>query len=111
MIIIGIFILALSWLAIIPGLIAKSTDGVFAFAYPLILLPFVSSAFVPTETMPTVVRVFAENQPITLIVDVIRSLLNSNPIGNEILLVFAWCFGIMVVAYIFATRIYNRQIN
>jgi len=111
MVILGIFILALSWLAIIPGLIAKTTDGVFAFAYPLILLPFISSAFVPTETMPTVVRVFAENQPITFVVDAIRSLLNSNPSENNILLALTWCTCIMILAYILAIITYKHQID
>ena len=58
-----LFTLALTWLAVIPGLTAKTSDGASAFSYPLILLPFISSAFVPTTTMPTPVRVFAENQP------------------------------------------------
>ena len=57
-----LFTLALTWLAIIPGLTAKSVDGASAFSYPLIFLPFISSAFVPTATMPTVVGVVAENQ-------------------------------------------------
>jgi len=107
----GIFTLALSWLAVIPGLIAKSTDGALAFAYPLFFLPFVSSAFVPTETMPYLVRIFTENQPITPIVDAIRSLLNSNPVGNDILIAFAWCVGIMIVAYFISMRIYKHQTN
>jgi len=105
----GIFTLALSWLAVIPGLIAKSTDGALAFAYPLFFLPFVSSAFVPTETMPYFVRIFTENQPITPIVNVIRSLLSSNHVGNDILIAFAWCIGIMVVAYFISMRIYKNQ--
>ncbi|MGZ6391973.1 MAG: ABC transporter permease, partial [Ktedonobacterales bacterium] len=74
----------------------------------LIFLPFISSAFVPTATMPAVVRVFAENQPVTSIVDAVRSLLNSEPIGNQIWIALAWCVGITVVAYIFAMRAYKR---
>ena len=73
--ILALFTLALTWLAVIPGLTAKSVDGASAFSYPLILLPFVSSAFVPTATMPGPVRAFAENQPVTAIVDAIRNLL------------------------------------
>ena len=67
--ILALFTLALTWLAVIPGLTAKTVDGAAAFSYPLILLPFLSSAFVPTDTMPTPVRVFAENQPVTAIVE------------------------------------------
>jgi ABC-2 type transport system permease protein len=103
-----LFMLALTWLAVIPGLTAKSVDGAGAFSYPLIFLPFISSAFVPTATMPAVVRVFAENQPVTSIVDTVRSLLNSEPVGNDIWIALAWCVGITVVAYFFAMRAYKR---
>src|SRR5918996_5400964 len=101
-----LFTLALTWLAVIPGLTAKSVDGAGAFAYPLIFLPFISSAFVPTESMPSVVRAFAENQPVTSIVDAIRALLSGQPVGNDIWIALAWCVGIMLVAYIFAMRAY-----
>jgi ABC-2 type transport system permease protein len=103
-----LFTLALTWLAVIPGLTAKSVDGAGAFSYPLIFLPFISSAFVPTATMPAVVRVFAENQPVTSIVDTVRSLLNSEPVGNDIWIALAWCVGVTVVAYFFAMRVYKR---
>ena len=103
-----LFMLALTWLAVIPGLTAKSVEGASAFSYPLIFLPFISSAFVPTATMPAVVRVFAENQPVTSIVDTVRSLLNSEPVGNEIWIALAWCVGITVVSYFFAMRAYKR---
>jgi ABC-2 type transport system permease protein len=103
-----LFTLALTWLAVIAGLTAKSVEGAGAFSYPLIFLPFMSSAFVPTATMPAVVRAFAENQPVTSIVDTVRSLLNSEPIGNELWIALAWCVGITVVAYFFAMRAYKR---
>ena len=106
--ILALFTLALTWLAVIPGLTAKSIDGASAFSYPLIFLPFISSAFVPTATMPTAVRVFAENQPVTSIVESVRSLLNSEPVGNEAWIALAWCVGITVVAYFFAIRAYKR---
>lgn len=103
-----LFMLALTWLAIIPGLKAKSIDGASAFSYPLIFLPFISSAFVPTNTMPTAVRVFAENQPVTSIVNALRSLLESQPVGSGIWVALAWCAGIATVAYFFAVRIYKK---
>ena len=68
-----LFTLALTWMAVIAGFSAKSPDGAFAFSYPIIFLPFISSAFVPTATMPDRLRAFAENQPVTSIVDSIRS--------------------------------------
>jgi ABC-2 type transport system permease protein len=101
--------LALTWLAVIPGLTASTVDGASAFAYPLIFLPFVSSAFVPTESMPGPVRWFAENQPVTAIVDTIRSLLAEQPVGTEIWVALAWCAGILVVAYALAMLTYRRK--
>ena len=106
--ILALFTLALTWLAVIPGLTAKSIEGASAFSYPLIFLPFVSSAFVTTATMPAAVRVFAENQPVTFIVDALRSLINSEPVGNEIFSALAWCVGITMVVYFFAMRAYKR---
>jgi ABC-2 type transport system permease protein len=107
--ILGIFTLALTWIAVIAGLAAKTPDGAGAFAYPIIFLPFISSAFVPTESMPTVVRAFAENQPVTPIVEAIRNLLANQPVGNGIWVALAWCIAIIVVAYIFAMRIYKKM--
>jgi ABC-2 type transport system permease protein len=103
-----LFTLALTWLAVIAGLTATSAEGAGVFAYPLIFLPFISSAFVPTATMPAVVRAFAENQPVTSIVDTVRSLLDAAPVGNGIWAALAWCVGITVVAYVFAMRAYKR---
>jgi len=105
-----LFTLALTWIAVIAGLSAKSVDGVSAFSYPLIFLPFVSSAFVPTETMPGPVRAFAENQPVTSIVNTIRALLSNLPVGNEIWVALAWCLGITLVAYFFAVRVYKKRV-
>ena len=82
--------------------------GASAFSYPLIFLPFISSAFVPTDTMPAAVRAFAENQPVTSIVNAVRSLLSSQPAGNDIWIAITWCIGITVLAYIFAVRAYKR---
>jgi ABC-2 type transport system permease protein len=107
--ILALFTLALTWIAAIAGLSATSVDGASAFAYPIIFLPFISSAFVPTNSMPPVVRAFAENQPVTFIVDAIRSLLAGQPVGNDIWVALAWCVGIMLMAYIFAMRAYKRK--
>ncbi|ERK31364.1 ABC transporter permease [Clostridium intestinale] len=105
--ILGIFTLALTWIAVIAGLAAKTPDGAGAFSYPIIFLPFISSAFVPTETMPKVVRAFAENQPVTPIVEAIRDLLANQPVGNDIWIALAWCVAIIVIGYIFAMRRYS----
>lgn len=102
--------LALTWVAVIPGLTAKSVDGASAFAYPLIFLPFISSAFVPTDTMPGPVRAFAEHQPVTTIVDVLRRLFAEQPVGTEIWTALAWCVGILLVAYTVAVRAYRGSV-
>lgn len=109
--ILGLFTLALTWLAIIPGLTAKSMEGATAFSYPLIFLPFISSAFVPTETMPKIVRVFAENQPVTSIVNAIRALLYEGVVGNDIWTALAWCFGIMAITYFMAMNVFKKQLG
>lgn len=106
-----LFTLALTWIAVIPGLTAKSVDGASAFSYPLIFLPFISSAFVPTGTMPGPVRAFAEHQPVTSIVNAIRDLLTGQAVGTGIWIALAWCVGILVVAYGFAVSIYRRKIS
>jgi len=104
-----LFTLTLTWIAVIPGLHARSAEGVSAFAYPIIFLPFISSAFVPTSTMPGPVRWFAEHQPATSIVDSIRNLFTQQPVGSEIWTALAWCVGILVAAYAFVIASYRRQ--
>jgi len=107
--ILGLFSLALTWVAAIAGLSAKTVDGASAIAYPIHFLPLISSAFVPTASMPKGVRAFAEHQPVTPIVEAIRALLFSQPVGQEIWVALAWCTAIMVWAYWFAMRIYRRM--
>jgi len=106
-----LFTLALTWIAVIAGLSAKTVDGASAFSYPLIFLPFISSAFVPTDSMPGPVAWFAENQPVTSIVDTIRALLAQEPVGSDIWTALAWLVGILVVAYAFAIAAYRRKIS
>ena len=105
-----LFTLALTWLAVIAGLSATSVNGASAFSYPLIFLPFISSAFVATATMPGPVRAFAENQPVTPIVNTIRDLYAQQPISTDIWIALAWCAGILIVAYALAMATYHRKI-
>ncbi len=109
--ILALFTLALTWVAVIAGLSAKTVDGASAFSYPLIFLPFVSSAFVPTDSMPSAVAWFAENQPVTAIVDALRSLLTGGGVGSELWVALAWLVGILAVAYGAAILIYRRKIR
>jgi ABC-2 type transport system permease protein len=106
-----LFTVALTWIAVIPGLSAKSVDGAGAFSYPLVFLPFISSAFVPTGTMPGPVRAFAEHQPATPIVNTIRDLLTQQPAGTAIWTALAWCAGILIAACVFACISYRRRIS
>ena len=105
-----LFTLTVTWLAVIAGLSAKTTDGAGAFSYPIIFLPFISSAFVPTDTMPGPVRAFAEHQPVTSIVNAIRDLITQQPVSSDIWRALAWCFGVLVVAYALAMATYRRKI-
>ena len=105
-----LFTLALTWLAVIPGLTAKSVDGVSGFSYPLIFLPFISSAFVPTGGMPGPVRWFAEHQPVTSIVNAIRALYAEQPLGDDGWLALGWCVGLLLVAYALAMRTYRAKV-
>ena len=105
-----LFTLTVTWLAVIAGLSAKTTDGAGAFSYPIIFLPFISSAFVPTDTMPGPVRAFAEHQPVTSIVNTIRDLITQQPVSTDIWTALAWCFGVLVVAYALAMATYRRKI-
>jgi ABC-2 type transport system permease protein len=107
----ALFTLALTWIAVIPGLSATSAEGAGAFSYPLIFLPFISSAFVPTDTMPGPVRTFAEHQPVTSIVNTIRDLFGGQPVGAGIWVALGWCVGILAVAYLFATVSYRHKFS
>ena len=109
--ILALFTLALTWIAVIAGLSAKTMEGAGAFSYPIVFLPFISSAFVPTETMPAPVRAFAENQPVTAIVNTIHDLFAQQPVGTDIWVALAWCLGILVVAYAVAMATYHRKIS
>jgi ABC-2 type transport system permease protein len=109
--IIVLFTLALTWLAVIAGLAAKSPDGAGGFAYPLLFLPFVSSAFVPTDGMAGPVRWFAEHQPVTSIVDTLRNLYAQAPLGNHGWTALAWCIGLLVAAWALAVRTYHRKLT
>jgi len=109
--ILALLTLALTWVAIIPGLTAKTAEGSAALAYIVMFMPFISSSFVPMETMPTVVRAFAEHQPFTPIAETLRALLNGMPVGNNGWIALVWCFGILAVAWVLAMRVYKRRIS
>ena len=104
-----IFTAALSWMSMIFGLIAKGPEGAAAFAYLLLLFVFVSSAFAPTESMNSVVRAFAEHQPMTPIIATTRSLLTQGTLGSSGGMALLWSVMLLVASYIVALRISNRK--
>lgn len=106
-----LFILTLTWIAVFAGLSAKTIDGASAFSYPLIFLPFVSSAFVPTGTMPGPVAWFAENQPVTAVVNTIRALLAQEPVGTGIWVALAWLLGILILSYLLGITKYRSKLR
>ncbi len=112
LVVVGILMLftyALSWMSAILGLLAKSVEAVqwfgFIFVFPL---TFASSAFVPTSGMPKYLRIFAENQPVTHVIETIRGLLVGTPIGNHGWLALAWCLGILLVSIVIASNIFRK---
>ena len=107
--ILTLFTLALTWLAVIAGPSA-SRSTVQAFAYPLIFLPFVSSAFVLTATMPAPVRRSRRTVPVTSVVNSTRSLFLEQPVAPDIWIALAWCVGILVIAYGVAMTTYRRRL-
>ncbi len=108
--IILLFTFAFSWLSAILGLLAKSIEAVQWLGFVLIFpLTFASAAFAPTSTMPTVLRVFAENQPVTHVIEAIRALMIGTPVGNHITMSIIWCLGIIIVSIPTATILYRRH--
>jgi ABC-2 type transport system permease protein len=104
-----LFTLAMTWIAVMFGLLANSAEGAGVFSYLLLGLLFISSGFAPTETMPGIVRLFAENQPMTPIIETVRSLLMNKSVGNNALIAVMWCSGILIASYIAAMQIYKRK--
>jgi ABC-2 type transport system permease protein len=105
----ALFAFALVWLAVALGLAAKSVETASNTPMVLILLPFLSSCFVPTATMPSGLRQFAEYQPFTPVADTVRGLLTGAAIGDHAIAAIAWSIGIAVVAYLWAVRLYSRR--
>lgn len=104
-----LFVLAISWLAAALGLIARSVEAASGFTFMIMFLPYVSSAFVPTATMPTWLRAVAERQPITPVIETVRGLLTGTPIGDSAWLAVVWFGSIAVVSFVLATWLFQRR--
>ncbi|HEY2060760.1 ABC transporter permease [Amycolatopsis sp. NBC_01480] len=101
---------ALTWLTVALGLVSKSVETASNLPMPLVLLPFLGSGFVPTDSMPAGVRWFAEYQPFTPVMETVRGLLHGTPVGGTALLAVGWCLLITVGGYVWALRLYNRNL-
>ena len=105
-----VFTLAISWLSAILGLLVKSLEAAQWIGFVVIFpLTFISSAFVLTDTMPGPLQAFAENQPISHVIDAMRSWLVGTPMGDSALLAFAWSVGIIVVCMPLAAYMFRRH--
>jgi len=102
---------ALSWIAVLFGLIAKNNETAIAFSYLLIGLLFISSGFVPTETLPKILRGFADYQPMTPIINTLRSILTDGVIPSDIWLAFAWCIGAIVIFQVLSIYVYRKKLR
>ncbi|WP_024792892.1 ABC transporter permease [Tomitella biformata] len=106
---ITLFITAISWLAAAAGLVAKSAEAANAFTFVLMFIPYVSSAFVPTDSLPTVLRGFAQHQPVTPVIETIRGLWMGTEIGGQAWWALGWCAGIGLVSYLVAAWLFRRR--
>lgn len=109
--VLAMFVFALSWLAAALGLLAPNPEAANGFTFVFMFLPYVSSAFVPTSSMPTWLHWYAENQPVTPVIETLRGLLMGTPIGDSWMLAVLWCAGIGLVGYIAAGALFRRQTN
>ena len=101
--------LALTWLSVALGMSTRSVETASNLPMFLMLLLFLGSGFVPTQTMPDGIRWFAENQPFTPIIETLRGLLLGTPIGNSGVIAVAWCAAISLVGFLWARRLYERD--
>jgi ABC-2 type transport system permease protein len=107
--VIALLVLALSWLAVAVGLSARNAEGTSAFTLVVQVLPFLSSAFVPPDSMSGAVRWFATHEPFTPVIDTVRGLLMGTPVGDSAVLAVAWCAGLTLVGYLWARALFRRD--
>lgn len=103
--------IAISLLAVMCGLLSKTVEGSSGLMLPLFILPFISSGFVPVDSMNRSMKWFAEIQPMTPIIDSFRALTLDLPLGRSLWTALAWCAGITIAAYIFSIQIYKKRIK
>ncbi|MCE6997941.1 ABC transporter permease [Saccharothrix sp. S26] len=106
-----LYVLALSWLAAGLGAVAKSVESASALSFFMLFLPYLSSAFVPTHTMPSFLRGISEHEPITPVIETVRGLLTGVPIGDRGWIALAWSVGLLLASFVLATALYRRRVD
>lgn len=106
---ISLYILAITWLAAALGLAMRSVEAAGGVTFIFLFVPYLSSAFVPTETMPRVLRWIADRQPVTPIIETLRGLLAGTPVGDTVWTALAWCLFILIASYAWAGWLFRRR--
>ncbi|HEV8190465.1 MAG TPA: ABC transporter permease [Ktedonobacterales bacterium] len=104
-----VYILALSWLSAVVGLLARSPEAASGFSFFFLFLPYPSSAFVPINSMPSWIQGFAQHQPVTPVTETIRGLLVGTPVGSNPWIALAWCGAILFVSVVLASILFPRR--
>jgi ABC-2 type transport system permease protein len=104
-----LYMLAVTWIAVICGIIAKTPESAGTMPFLLFVLPYISSGFVPVETLPRGLKWFAGHQPMTPIIDSLRALTLGLPVGNSLTLALVWSVGIIGVAFLIAVHVYKKR--
>ncbi|WP_158843436.1 ABC transporter permease [Saccharothrix deserti] len=106
-----LYVLALSWLAAGLGAIARSVESASALSFFMLFMPYLSSAFVPPDTMPSFLRGISRHQPITPVIETVRGLLTGTPIVDQGWIALAWSVGLLIASFVLATALYRRRIS
>ena len=109
--ILTLFIIAITWLVVIIGLISKDAESISGAGFLIVIFVFLSSAFAPTDSLPTVLRIFARYQPMTPVIEALRGLMIGTPLGNEILIALIWCIGLTLIGFISSVNIYKSKLT
>jgi ABC-2 type transport system permease protein len=105
-----LFTVTITWASIVAGLMAKDPEGAGGSIMLILLFTYLSSGFIPTETLPLAVRAFAENQPVTFVIESVRRLLLNQPLEGHVPIAILWCVGVLVVSYIAGVMLYKRKV-
>ncbi|GAA3854844.1 multidrug efflux ABC transporter permease LieB [Saccharothrix violaceirubra] len=106
-----LYVAAISWLAAAMGVVAKTPEAAGALNFLMLFLPYLSSAFVPTDTMPAVLRAISENQPVTPLIETVRGLLTGTAIGSHGVIALAWSAGLLIASTTVAVMLYRRKVD